>query len=242
MKKLVLVTILFISGLAKAQGPGYDDLQILYADGNYDKLIKTSEGYTQKSKSEKDALPWFWLGRGLYKVSQSGTDEERYKNAYKDAIGAIGKAIKLDKTGDLRREQAEFIEEFKLSVVEMISNDASLPDFKKASSWVLKYYKFDANSVGAKYMEGACKFRNGDKGGANTMWKEAEKKLAAVDDNTIQSWDKADKELLKLGVIHTAECYIATRQVDKAKTLLGKVAQWYEDDEEFKAKYDEIVN
>jgi len=240
MKKLVLVTILFISGFASAQGPGYDDLQILYADGNYDKLIKSSEGYTQKEKSKADALPWFWLGRGLYKVSQSGTDEERYKNAYKDAIAAVGKAIKLDKTGDVQREYAEFFEEFKMSLVEMIANDASLPDYKKASSWVLKYYKLHPNSVGAKYMEGACKFRNADKGGANTIWKEAEKKLASIE--SLDSWDKADKEILKMGVIETAECYIATRQVDKAKALMGKVAQWYEDDDEFKAKYDEIVN
>jgi hypothetical protein len=45
-----------------------------------------------------------------------------------------------------------------------------------------------------------------------------------------------------MGVIQTAECYVSSRQVDKAKTLLGKVAQWFEEDEEFKAKYDEIVN
>jgi hypothetical protein len=240
MKKLVLVTVLFISGFASAQGPTYDDLQILYADGNYDKLIKTSEGYTQKEKSSKDALPYFWLGRGLYKVSQSGTDEERYKNAYKDAIAAIGKAIKQDKTGEVQREYSEFFVEFKMSLVEMIANDASLPDYKKASSWVLKYYKLVPTSLGAKYMEGACKFRNADKGGANTCWKDAEKRLSAL--STIEDWDKADKELLKLGILETAACYVSTRQVDKAKTLLGKVAQWYEGDEDFQAKYDEIVN
>src|SRR4051812_45411801 len=126
MKKLVLAAILFISGFASAQAPTYDDLQILYADGNYDKLVKSSESYTQKDKSKTDALPYFWLGRGLYKISQSGSDEEKYKNAYKDAIGAIGKAIKQDKAGDVQREYAEFFEEFKMSLVEMIANDASL--------------------------------------------------------------------------------------------------------------------
>jgi hypothetical protein len=89
-------------------------------------------------------------------------------------------------------------------------------------------------------MEGACKFRNADKGGANACWKETDKKIAALE--TIENWSPADVQFFKMGVIQTAECYVSSRQVDKAKTLLGKVAQWFEEDEEFKAKYDEIVN
>lgn len=240
MKKLVLVTVLFIAGFVRAQAPSYDDLRILYADGNYDKLIKSSESYTQKDKSKADALPYLWLGRGLYKVSQSGNDEEKYKNAYKDAIAAIGKCIKQDKGGEVQREYNEFFEEFKMSLLEMISNDMSVPDYKKASSWVLKYYKLDPTSLGAKYLEGACKFRNADKGGANACWKESEKKLAAL--SSIDDWGKADRELLKMGVMQTADCYVSTKQIDKAKTLMGKVAQWFEEDDDFKAKYDQIVN
>jgi hypothetical protein len=45
-----------------------------------------------------------------------------------------------------------------------------------------------------------------------------------------------------MGVIATADCYVKGRQVEKAKALMGKVAQWFENDEDFKAKYDEIVN
>jgi hypothetical protein len=239
MKKLVLGTVLFISGLVNAQAPSYDDLQILYADGNYDKLIKSAESYTQKEKTSSDPLPYFWMGRGLYKMSQSGTDEERYKNAYKDAVGVVGKAIKLDKAGDVQREYSEFFDEFRMSLVELIGNDASGGDYKKANSWVLKYYKLNPNSVGAKYMEGACKYRNADKGGANAAWKDADKRVGTL---TFDELNNAEKQLLKIGVIQTAECYVATKQTEKAKTLLGKVAQWYEEDEEFKTKYDEIVN
>jgi hypothetical protein len=240
MKKLFLATVLMIGGYVSAQAPGYDDLRILYADGNYDKLIKSADSYTQKEKTKADALPYLWLGRGLYKMSQSGTTDEKYKNAYKDAIGAIGKCIKQDKSGDVQREYTEFFEEFKMSMVELIDNDLSVPDYKKASSWVIKYYKLDPNSIGAKFLEGACKYRNADKGGANAAWKETDKKLAAL--TSIEDMGKADRELLKMGILQTVDCYMASKQVDKAKTLLGKVAQWFEEDEEFKAKYDEIVN
>lgn len=240
MKKLFLATILMWGGYVSAQAPGYDDLRILFADGNYDKLIKSASSYTEKDKTKADALPYMWLGRGLYKMSQSGNSEEKYKNAYKDAIGAIGKCMKQDKSGDVQREYAEFFEEFKKSLVETIGNELSAPDFKKAAGWVTKYYKLDANSIGAKYLEGACKFRGGDKGGANTIWKDAEKKLSAL--SSIEEMGEADKQLLKMGILQTAECYVSTRQTDKAKALLGKVAQWFEGDEEFKEKYDAIVN
>ncbi len=45
-----------------------------------------------------------------------------------------------------------------------------------------------------------------------------------------------------MGVLKTVECYMASKQVDKAKALLGKAAKWLEKDEEFKAVYDDIVN
>ncbi|MNR44155.1 hypothetical protein D3C85_1628630 [compost metagenome] len=95
-------------------------------------------------------------------------------------------------------------------------------------------------SIGAKYLDGVCKYRNADKGGANTAWKEAETMLKSVSD--IDSWSKAEKDLLMMGIIQTAECYISSKQVDKAKAVMGKVAQWYEGNEDFKTKYDEIVN
>lgn len=239
MKKLVLAAALLIGGFVSAQDT-YDDLRILYADGNYEKLVKVADSYTQKDKTKSDALPHMWMARGLYKISLSGTADEKFKNAYKDAIGAMGKCIKLDKGGDVQREYDEFFEEFRMSLVEIIGNDIGAGDFKKASSWVLKYYKLDPTSIGGKYLEGACKFRNADKGGANTCWKETEKKLATLEG--VEGWNPSDKLLFKMGILQTAECYVSSRQVDKAKALMGKTKQWFEEDEDFMAKYDEIVN
>jgi len=39
----------------------------------------------------------------------------------------------------------------------------------------------------------------------------------------------------------TADCYINGRQKEKAVDLLNKVAPWFEEDEEFKARYDELT-
>lgn len=240
MKKLVLIGALLTTKLLVAQAPEYNDLRILYADGDYEKLVRASEKYTMNDKTKSDALPHMWMGRGLYKVSLSGSDDEKYKNAYKEAIGEVGKSIKYDKDGSVQSEYAEFYDQFKNSLVETIRNEIEAPDYKKAATWIMKYYKINISSIGAKYLDGVCKYRNADKGGANTMWKEAETMLKSVSD--ISSWDQAEKDMLMMGVIQTAECYLSAKQTDKAKAVMGKVAQWYENNEDFKAKYDQIVN
>lgn len=241
MKKVIGLFFLFVSALtANAQAPNYDDLKILYADANYEKLVKVAEGYTQKDDLKKDPLPFVWLAKGLYKISLSGTDDEKYKSAYKDAIAALGKAMKNDKDGTGLTDHTEFVEAFQMSLVEMINNDIAAKDYSKASGWVIKYYKITKNPVGAKYLDGSTKYRKADKGGANTLWKEADLMLTKI--TSIEDWSKADKEILKTGVLQTAECYIASKQTEKAKSTLNKIAQWYEDDADFKAKYDELIN
>ena len=48
--------------------------------------------------------------------------------------------------------------------------------------------------------------------------------------------------MLKLGVLYSAEGLKKSRQESKAKALLGKVGQWFEDDDDWQTRYDEIVN
>ncbi|MES2800126.1 MAG: hypothetical protein V4638_08915 [Bacteroidota bacterium] len=240
MKKTVLILCLLFSYLgANAQAPNFDDLKILYADGNYEKLVKAAENYTLKEDLKKDPLPFMWLAKGLYKISLSGTSDEKFKNAYKDAIGALGKALKNDKEGSALDDHTEFIEEFQLSMSTMIENDLSAKDYNKASGWVLKYIKVTKNVVGVKYLDAAMKYRKADKSGANTAWKEADALLKNV--TTIDDWTEADQTILKLGLMETADCYVAVKQTEKAKAILKKGAVWFESDEAFKAKYDAIV-
>lgn len=231
--------LLFVGFQATAQAPDYDDLKILYADGNYEKLVKVAFNYSEKEELKKDPLPNLWLAKGLYKVSLSGTDDEKFKNAYKEAITALGKAMKIDKDGTALSEHQEFIEKFQSSMVELISNELSAGDFNKASGWVVKYYKITRNPVGTKYMDGATKFAKADKGGANTIWKEADALLAKI--TSIEDWSEADRAMLKMGVLETAKCYVKAKQKDKAKTLISKISAWFEEDQDFQTQVQEIL-
>ena len=245
MKKIVSVLFLLVGSLSlHAQDPDFDDLKILYADANFEKLVKVAEGYTNKDELKKNPLPFVWLAKGLYKNSLSGTDNEKFKNAYKDAVGALGKAIKNDKDGTGLSEHEEFIEDFQMSMVEMINNDISAKDYSKASSWLMKYYKITRNPIGAKYLDGATKYRKADKSGANTLWKEADLALTKLltDPESVENWSEADQKLLTLGALQTAECFIAGKQVEKSNALLKKILPLFEEDEDFKTKCAELMN
>jgi hypothetical protein len=45
-----------------------------------------------------------------------------------------------------------------------------------------------------------------------------------------------------MGVIETAECYLSSKQVEKAKESMDKVAHLFSNDPEFKEKYDSLFN
>ncbi len=237
------VALILVSLNAAAQPPEYKDLQILYADGNYEKLVREGEKYAEKEKTKKDAYPYLWMAKGLYKISLSGTDDEKFKNAYKDAIKFLSKGFKNDlkyNEGAVLADEQKFISEFQMSLYEMVNNDLSSGGFKKAKSWALKYNKITSNQLGALYLMGACKYFDGDKPGARADWLEADKQLKEVE--SIASWSDADKAFLKAGVLYSAKALKQGRQEDKAKDLVGKVAQWFEDDPDWQNDYDDIVN
>lgn len=240
---LTLFCLLFVAQIAFSQAPKYDDLKILYADANYEKLAKVASGYTENDKTKKDVLPYIWLARGLYKVSLSGTDNEDFKNAYKDAISALGKGIKYDlkeTDGAIISEHSEFIELFQKSLFDIIDNELTSGSAQKAYGWAVRYNKITQNESGIKYVMGVCKYKAEDKTTARSLWQEADEILKTVE--SIQTWSEADKSMLKIGILRSAAALNESRQQDKARELLNKVAQWFENDDDWKARYDEIIN
>lgn len=242
MKNIItLVGLLFVSTLSFAQG--FTDLQILYADENYDKLVREAEKYTEADKTKYEPEPYFWAARGLYKLSLSGTTDEAYKNAYKDAITFLSKGMKYDfknNDGAKTEENQEFVDEFQLSLATRIGNDISEGAYKKAYAWCVKYQKISQEGCGIQFVIGACKYNDNDKSSARTAWVEAEKLLNDV--SGVDDWNAANRMILKMGLLQTAKTYKDMRQMDKAKETLNKGAQWFESDDDWSQAYDEIVN
>lgn len=221
----------------------YDELKILFADGNYEKLLDRAIKITENDKRKQESAAYFWAAHALYKISITGETDEKYKNAYQEAIAYLGKGLKYDiKSNDRASilEFDEFLEEFQLSLQIRIMNEWEQQLPKKAYSLAIKYVKITENPVGAKYMAGACKLLDGDQGTSRTLWTDADKLMEGIE--SIDSWGQADKDILMNGILASAEALKTKRQIDKAKILLNKAAPWFEGNEVWQAKYDEIVN
>jgi hypothetical protein len=242
---LVLLAFIYLSILSFGQAPKYDNLKILYADANYEKLVKVAASYTEKDKSAKDVLPYIWLSKGLYKISLSVNTDTKFKNAYKDAIKYLSKGIKYDlKYNDsstiLNGDHREFLDDFQLSLQETIDDEFTSNNFKRAFSWALKYKKITLYPIGANYIMGACKFLDQDKTSAKNYWKECDEMMGET--TSLERFSEADRSMLKNGILSTAKSLVKSRQNTNAESLLNKAAKWFKEDEDWKELYDEILN
>lgn len=240
MKNLFsIIAILLISFGTFAQTKAYDDLLIMKADGNWEKLIKKAEQYTLSAKTKKDTDPYYYMAYGLYKISFESDRGDAYKNAYKDAFNSIGKMLRFDKDGSVAAEYEEFIDELKLSLLEIIQNEIDNEEYRRAFGWVMRMYKFGRDYVPAYYLEAPLRQRNDDASTARTKWQEGEKHLANQDINT---WTPADKKFMILGLYQSAKALKENRQADKAKEVMNIGAPYFEGEDRWDEYYDEIVN
>lgn len=240
MKKLLTLTALLFMGLSTFGQVDEEELIILKADRNWEKLIRQAEKYTQKPDTKNEPIPYYYMAYGLYKISFIGDRTDEYKNAYKDALTVVGKMLRKDPDGKVQKEYEDFFVELKLSLLEIIKNDFEADEYRRSFGWVMKVYKFGRDNISGKFLEGAVRYRNNDKSTAKTKWKEGRELLEQV--SSAKEFDKADREMIKYGLYHSAKCQKEAKQYDTAKELMNLGAQWFEDEKDWQKYYDEIVN
>lgn len=260
MKKLLTIIItLFVSTLLYSQS-SYEDLIILKADGNWDKLIKASEKYTTNSKTHKDAVPYYFLSYGLYKMSLEADRDEKYKSAYKSSFTAISKMLRYDGSGEVQADHAEFVDKLKLSLLEIIQNEIGVGEYNRCFGWAMRYYKFGRDYIPAYFLDGALRYRKGDASTARSKWEVGRELLESDDDKVnnsvaqrirqrmdpskrdINQWSAADKEILMVALYQSALVLKENLQEDQAKEFMNIGAPYFEENETWNAYYDEIVN
>ena len=241
MKKLFL--IIFAGALTfnvNGQPPMYDDLLIYFADGDYVKLVSKAEKYMSDSDTKSDPLVYLYASKGNFEMSKDQKYEEDFPKAYNDAIKNAGKALKNDKDGSVFDEHKKYFTELKEAVVEELRNMVDVGDYSRMRGTIIKVQRLDPTDVGSQYLMAAAKYNLKDKSGGKEALKEAEAALAEV--TSVEDWREVDLLMLRMGVLEYSKYLIDARQPDGAKTLLGKVKQWFEEDEIFMEFYNEYVN
>ena len=166
---------------------------------------------------------------------------EKYPKAFNDAIRFAGNVLKKDKSGEIYDENINYFTELKVAVVEDIKNLVEEGSYPKLMGYIAKLHRFSKDDVGSYFLRAAAQYQQKDKGGAKLSQKEAWERLDAV--TSVDSWRPIDLEMLRIGVIEFCNAQInVMRQTDPAKKLLGKVKQWFEDDEIFMEYYDKVMN
>lgn len=241
--KNTFLFFLFLIGFAfqsQAQAPDYDDLLIYFADGDYEKLVDKAEKYIGGDDTKNDALPYLYSAKGYFEMSKDQKYKEDFPKAFNDAIGNAGKAIKKDKDGSVYADNKPFFTDLKIAVVEEIRNMVDAGDYSRLRGTVMKLQKLDPNDVGSYFLLTAAQLQIKDKSSAKITLKEAQERLEAIE--SVEDWRPVDFDMLRMGIVEYALYLVQMRQCDKAKEIMNQVKQWFEKDETFKAKYDEIVN
>ena len=222
MKNYILLSfaLFCFSFIGKAQAPDYDDLIILFADGKYEKLIDECLKYNDKDATRNDALPYFYLAKGYYGLSQQGDRAPEYKNAFKSAAQAMGKFYKKDKAGSFYAENEEFIENFKSAAAEIMLNEYEAKNYRKSATSANVFKKTSPDNIGADFMIAASKFMDKDRSSAISIWRDVEKSFLELE--SINTNSVADVRVYKEAIIATAECMIQAKQVDRARKILEK--------------------
>jgi hypothetical protein len=247
-KFLFIAFLLFLS-ISYAQPPDYSDLKILYAEGQYEKLVKAADKYKNKPDLLEDADPSVYLSMGLYRISFTTLVDENplFADSRETALEALGEAFSIDK--EIEREvseldkHAEYINEVQSYLLEALENELDAKSYNGASSNVQKYSLVTKNAtVGCKYLEGALKYLKKDKAGANASWKKAGEMYKKQNITSTENWTSGDLKITKIGVLTAAECLINYGKRPEAETLLRNFANFYEEDEEFFKKYNELLS
>ncbi|UKN01665.1 hypothetical protein K6119_18235 [Paracrocinitomix mangrovi] len=245
MKKLVLLTCLLVGFVinANAQPPEYDDLVIYYADGDYEKLLKTAEKYTQKDETKSDALPYLYLAKCNFEMSKDQKWKDKFPKAFNDAIRFAGNCIKKDERAgtSVVQDNLGFFTDLKIAVVEDIKNLVAEEAYMKLMGAIAKLHRFAKDDVGSYFLKAGAQYMENDKSGGKITEKEAWEKLDAI--QSVENWRSIDFEMLKVGVLVYCKAKIQVMRLkDDAVELLGRVKQWLEHDSEFMAYYDEVIN
>lgn len=230
MKKYILLLIVLLS-VTKfyAQPPLYNDLLILYVDGNYKKLAAKAEKYTLKEETKNDPYAYLWTSKALYKISQMNEQDEMYKNAYKDCISFMAKCIKKDKTHEVYDKEKDFIFELKNSMIENTINEYDSKNYKKAQDFCKKLLSIFPDDIYTKFMDAVCRFQNKDIPGANTIWNENQRAFELI--NSIDNLNDKEKEFFRLAIMESMKCFKENKQAERGKNIGEKAKKWFTDDD-----------
>jgi hypothetical protein len=235
---LLLLVILFSWHKLHAQPPLYTDLFTLYVGSDYKKLVDKAQKYTIKPETKNDAIPYVYLSKALFKISQQKNRESRFKDSYEQSISYLVKCIEKDITHEVHDKEEEFYLEMKETLIDHVVEEFKDKSYKDAFSFNTKLKSLFPEDIAIILMDGALKKYTKDQPGAMIVWNENQNSLERL--TQIDRYTEKEKEFLKLSVIQTIEGLKSIKQAERARNIGLKANTWFAQDDDFKKVFDTV--
>lgn len=242
-KTLIAMFVLALAApnlVAQTDEEEYDQLLILYVDGDYEKLIKKSEKYTDDSDTRRDPRPYLYLSKAYYEMSKNEEYAEEYPKAFRDALKYAAKYSRKDEERQYWDVNEDFINELRSEA--MREADLYLADDdRRGLSKASRVYKYlvdiDPDDAGSAMMYSSMLYQINRRGEADLLIRDIAPKLPNLD---MDDMSEDQQEMLKFGTIHYSRYLKEEGMLDSARVTMNIVHPYFKDDNEFKLAYEEI--
>lgn len=241
MKRLVLTlsAVLYLFSHSGFAQDDYEDLLNLYIDEKYEKLASKAYSYTQNDNHKRNPIPYIYCSMGYYEMSKDIEYKEAYPRAQQSALKYAAKFRKKDKNLEYFDDHLDYLSELRETVIEDAENMLDSEKTIKKSHKIYKYLtQIDPNDGSAWLMRAYCEVKLRMVTEADKSFKAA---MPAIDN--IKKLDDLEQEqqyLLKYGVILYTDYLIEQGMKDSAKITIDLTYKLFENDEEYKEKFDEV--
>lgn len=227
MKKLLLFIVMGMMGLTGVYAQNFDDLKSLYVDGKYDKLVDKAEKYTTKEKTMNEPLPYLYMAKGLFKISQDERfkNQEMYKNAEMDALNKYTQYKKKDK-GNIYKDIAEpFMAEVKTQIYEEAQNFYTAKNYKKSIAIIKKIVKIEPENAGCIMLQGLCEYGVKNKSEGKKLIETSVKQIKNI--KSINDYTKEDRKMLEYSLIEYTNFLLEAKDFTAAKAAITLGYQYF---------------
>lgn len=152
---LYFMVNLFPNNVISQTDKTYEDLLVLYVNEDFKNCYNKSLKYTVKDKTKKDPIPYLFISKACYEMSQDHKYTEEFPKARKTALSYAAKYRKKDKEYQFKEDSEEFINNFKLNIIEELENyleEGTDKTYSKAVGLTKKACNIDPDDYGAKLL------------------------------------------------------------------------------------------
>ncbi len=237
-----------------------DDLQQLFADKSFVKLVKKAEDTKVKPKYSNDPTPNIFLAKGYYGMYLKGLKDPQIAEPYEEAISATAAAIEMDQNGIFNvHVHKAWLDQFQKevstnSIFINLEDTDGYPTFytgkdvekknqmnDEMNSGIEIYTSISKHPFVARWIEAAIKYNARDFKTANAIYTEEIPKLLKMEN--LDKLTETDKKVLKTGIMLSAQTLtVRDKNNTKACEVLTKANTWFGEQKDFSQFFEKVYN